>query len=77
MRRCVMMAAVGAAVLLGTPGAAFANGVGGTSDTAGGFVWLGFTHMLLGWDHLLLIAGVVMLAGQVKRAAKLISAFAA
>jgi hydrogenase/urease accessory protein HupE len=77
LRRCVMVAAVGAGVLLGTPGAAFAHGVGGTSDTAGGFVWLGFTHMLLGWDHLLFIAGVVLLAGQVKRAAKLISVFAA
>ncbi|MCW2638499.1 MAG: Hydrogenase/urease accessory protein HupE [Dactylosporangium sp.] len=76
LRRCAVVGAVGAAVLLGLPTAAFAHGIGGTSETASGFVWLGFKHMLAGWDHLLFVAGVVLLAGQVKRAAKLISLFA-
>jgi hypothetical protein len=30
------------------------------------------THMLLGWDHLLFAAGVVLLAGQPRRAASMI-----
>jgi len=41
------------------------------------FVPLGIEHMLLGWDHLLFIAGVVLLAGELVRAAKLISLFVA
>nr|WP_240948207.1 HupE/UreJ family protein [Planosporangium mesophilum] len=76
LRRCAVIGAIAAAVLLGLPGAAFAHGIGGTSETASGFVWLGFKHMLAGWDHLLFVAGVVLLAGKAKRAAKLISLFA-
>jgi hydrogenase/urease accessory protein HupE len=71
-----VIGAIAAAVLLGLPGAASAHGIGGTSETASGFVWLGFKHMLAGWDHLLFVAGVVLLAGKAKRAAKLISLFA-
>jgi hypothetical protein len=41
------------------------------------FVPLGIKHMLLGWDHLLFILGVVILAGNLRRAAKLISLFVA
>ena len=40
------------------------------------FGWLGFTHMLTGWDHLLFIAGVVLLAWHPKRALSLLSLFA-
>ncbi|GAA0522336.1 hypothetical protein Ade02nite_81640 [Paractinoplanes deccanensis] len=40
------------------------------------FGWLGFTHMLTGWDHLLFIAGVVLLAWHPKRALGLLSLFA-
>jgi hypothetical protein len=40
-----------------------------------GFVPLGIEHMLLGWDHILFIGGVVLLAGEWRRAAKLITVF--
>jgi len=41
------------------------------------YVVLGFRHMVGGWDHLLFIAGVVLLAGRVRTAAKLITLFVA
>lgn len=52
----------------------------GITDDAGdrsvlGFVPLGIEHMLLGWDHVLFIGGVVLLAGEWRRAAKLITVF--
>jgi hydrogenase/urease accessory protein HupE len=40
------------------------------------FVGLGLTHMLSGWDHLLFIADVVILAWHPRRAASLLSLFA-
>ena len=40
------------------------------------FVGLGLTHMLTGWDHLLFIAGVVLLAWRPRRSASLLSIFA-
>ena len=54
-----------------------AHGIG---DSAGDksvlqFVPLGIEHMLLDWDHLLFILGVVLLSGNLGRAAKLISVF--
>jgi hydrogenase/urease accessory protein HupE len=67
---------VAVAALVTVPAPAFAHGVGGTSQTVSGFVWLGFRHMLLGWDHLLFVGGVLLLAGDARRAAKLISLFA-
>src|SRR5688500_18195971 len=39
------------------------------------YVWIGFLHMVGGWDHLLFILGVVLIAGALKPAAKLISLF--
>ncbi|WP_328421606.1 HupE/UreJ family protein [Micromonospora sp. NBC_00389] len=69
-----MSALVGMVLVL--PGAAWAHGVGGSSDTVGGFVWLGTKHMLAGWDHLLFVGGILLLAGEIRRAAKLISLFA-
>jgi len=39
------------------------------------YVWIGFWHMVGGWDHLLFILGVVLIAGAIKPAAKLISLF--
>ncbi|MEO3779488.1 HupE/UreJ family protein [Micromonospora sp. B11E3] len=62
--------------LVVAPGVAWAHGVGGSSDTVGGFVWLGTKHMLAGWDHLLFVGGILLLAREVRRAAKLISLFA-
>jgi hydrogenase/urease accessory protein HupE len=52
----------------------------GIADDASGksvaeFVPSGIEHMLLGWDHLLFILAVVLLAGELGRAAKLITVF--
>jgi hydrogenase/urease accessory protein HupE len=72
--------AVVGAILVGALGGmaapASAHGVAGTGGSVASFVWSGFTHMITGWDHLLFIAGIVLLARQVGRAAKLISLFA-
>ncbi len=76
------LAPVCGAVTLGVllaPGGALAHGIGGSArdKSVVEFVPLGIEHMLLGWDHLLFIAGVVLLAGELGRAAKLISLFVA
>ncbi|MEU4778284.1 HupE/UreJ family protein [Micromonospora sp. NPDC023633] len=76
MRQGAIVAGVVAATVLALPGAAWAHGVGGSSETVGGFVWLGTKHMLAGWDHLLFVGGILLLAGEMRRAAKLISLFA-
>ena len=78
--RCTRSAlAVTGAVSLALAGAppASAHGIGGDAATASilGFVGIGIEHMLLGWDHLLFVAGIVLLAGNARRAAKVISAF--
>jgi len=58
-------------------GLANAHGIG--EDAAGRstieYIPLGMEHMLLGWDHLVFIAGVLLLATGLKEAAKLISLF--
>jgi len=56
---------------------ASAHGIGGDAATASvpGFISIGIEHMLLGWDHLLFVAGIVLLAGSPRRGAKVISAF--
>ncbi|WP_433375786.1 HupE/UreJ family protein [Actinoplanes sp. CA-142083] len=55
----------------------FAHGVDATGqESLLAFVELGLTHMLTGWDHLLFIAGVVLLAWHPRRAAGLLSLFA-
>lgn len=41
------------------------------------FVPIGFEHMLLGWDHMLFVVGVVLLAGKPKRASAFLLLFAA
>jgi hypothetical protein len=59
-------------------GPAAAHGISGDASDRStlGFVSVGIEHMLLGWDHLLFVAGVLLLARQMRRAAKLISIFA-
>ena len=75
-RRTATVLAVLVISLVGLPGHAFAHGIGSAAGlNAWQFVPLGIEHMLLGWDHLLFIAGVVLLAGELRRAAKLISVF--
>jgi hydrogenase/urease accessory protein HupE len=59
------------------PGTAVAHGVGGGngSESIPRFVWLGIRHMVGGWDHLLFILGIVLIAGGLRASAKLISLF--
>lgn len=65
------------ALLLALPAAAAAHGLDGEAADKSTleFLPLGIEHMLLGWDHLLFVAGVVLLAGRLDRAAKLITTF--
>ena len=53
-----------------------AHGLTTAADTVPGYIGVGFLHMLTGWDHLLFIAGVVLLAGRLRRAAATLSIFA-
>src|SRR5215216_5008006 len=62
------------------PGAGFAHALFADHDPNRPlleYVWIGFWHMVGGWDHLLFILGVVLLAGSWRSAAKLISLFVA
>ena len=78
--------AVAASLLL--PAAGLAHALFGDSEHAlfgdsdpnrpvASYLWLGFLHMVGGWDHLLFITGVVLIAGTLRSAAKLISLFVA
>lgn len=72
--------ALASAALLALPAAAGAHSLFGNRNPdrpLEDYLSLGFGHMVGGWDHLLFIAGVVLLAGEWKRAAKLISLFVA
>lgn len=73
--RIAPAAALLALVMLPTP--ASAHGIGGDAADASvlGFVPIGIEHMLAGWDHLLFVAGVVLVAREPRLAAKLISLF--
>ena len=72
--------AVFASASLLAPAAAHAHALFGDDDPnrpLWEYLTLGFGHMVGGWDHLLFIAGVVLLAGSWRRAAKLVSLFVA
>ncbi|WP_380168981.1 HupE/UreJ family protein [Jannaschia sp. R86511] len=57
--------------------AAHAHGLRGISnDSPWGFLASGIEHMLLGWDHLLFIAGVLLVSKGWRVAAEMISLFA-
>jgi hydrogenase/urease accessory protein HupE len=76
LRYQAVLLAVAAALAL--PAAAFAHGLVGDFNPnrpVVDYLWLGAKHMLLGWDHLLFIAGVVLFAGGARSAAKLVSIF--
>jgi len=83
MSKCSNARAVAGIALAGSlmaPGAADAHALFADHDPnrpLAEYLWLGFIHMLGGWDHLLFIAGVVLIAGTLKSAAKLISLFVA
>ncbi len=46
---------------------------GGTG--ASGFLWLGFEHILSGWDHLLFLAALLLRGGTLRSILKIITAF--
>ena len=75
----LLFAALTVLTVLASPAPAYAHGIGSdaTDRSILGFLGLGVEHMLLGWDHLLFIGGVVVLAGEWRRAAKLITIFVA
>jgi HupE / UreJ protein/Protein of unknown function (DUF3105) len=76
----VTAAMVTAGVLLASPAAAWAHTLNLDDDPnrpLWKYLWFGFLHMATGWDHLLFILGVVLIAGSVGTAAKLISLFVA
>ena len=63
---------------LAVPTGAYAHGLNVDDDPNRAliqYVILGFEHMALGWDHLLFIIGMVLLAPTAKTAAKLVSLF--
>lgn len=66
-----------AAALVAIPTPAHAHGIGGEAAdlSVWGFIPLGMEHMLLGWDHLAFIAGVLLLARTFKLSLKLITVF--
>ena len=73
-----LLLAVSASLVL--PAAGFAHALFGDSDPnrpIASYLRLGFLHMVGGWDHLLFITGVVLIAGRLRSAAKLISLFVA
>jgi hydrogenase/urease accessory protein HupE len=76
--RGLSAAALATAVALIAPAAAHAHGLSVDDDPNRAliqYVILGFEHMALGWDHLLFIIGMVLLAPNAKTAAKLVSLF--
>lgn len=74
-----ILVAVVATALVALPTPAQAHGIGGEAAdlSVWGFIPLGMEHMLLGWDHLAFIAGVLLLARTFKLSLKLISVFVA
>jgi hydrogenase/urease accessory protein HupE len=74
MTRRLLIVVPVAAIVLGAAGPAQAHNVDATGqESVSAFVGLGLTHMLTGRDHLLFIAGVVLLAWRPRRAAGLLS----
>ena len=77
LRRGTAVTGAALALLLLLPTAASAHGVDGAAGrSVPEFVWLGITHMLLGWDHLRFVAGVALVAGTARRATVHVSLFA-
>lgn len=73
----VGLCAVALVVLAAGPATAHGIGDDAVGKSVPDFVPIGIEHMLLGWDHLLFIVAVVLLAGAARRAAKFVSLFAA
>jgi hypothetical protein len=79
-KRLLVFVVATAGVFLASPAAALAHSLSLDNDPnrpLWKYLWFGFLHMATGWDHLLFILGVVLIAGGVGTAAKLISLFVA
>jgi hydrogenase/urease accessory protein HupE len=76
-RRIRSAALLAAAGVLAAAAPASAHGLGAQDPNRPlpEYLWLGFKHLLAGWDHLLFILAIVLLAGGLWRATKLISLF--
>ncbi|MGJ7442233.1 HupE/UreJ family protein [Aquipuribacter sp. MA13-6] len=75
--RLSTLGAATALLVLVPASAAHAHGLRGISnDSPWGFLASGIEHMLLGWDHLLFIAGVLLVSKGWRTAAEMISLFA-
>ena len=71
-------AIVGAGLALAaSAGSAAAHGLGAQDPDrpVAEYLWLGFKHLVVGWDHLLFLLAIVLLADNLRRAMKLISLF--
>jgi len=78
LRRPIPLVALAGVIALAVAPTAAAHGLpGGDAESVRDFFSLGVRHMLAGWDHLLFILGIVLLAESAGRAAKLISLFVA
>lgn len=78
LARASPLAVVALLALLAVPATAVAHGLVGDFNPNRpviDYLWLGFKHMIMGWDHLLFIAGAVLFASNMKSAAKLVSIF--
>jgi hypothetical protein len=78
-RRIWLAALLALTALLGAAPLAAAHGLGAQDPNRPleEYLWLGFKHLLAGWDHLLFILAIVLLAGGLWRATKLITLFVA
>jgi len=74
IRRSLLPASLGAAlIVLSAPGLVLAHGLHADPNRSLIDLPLGIEHMMLGWDHLLFIVGVVLLGRTLRNAVKLIS----
>src|SRR5215210_4321010 len=76
-RAGVLAAAAILPLILAPVASAHGLGAGDPNRPVPEYLWLGFKHLLAGWDHLLFILAIVLLAGGLWRATKLISLFVA
>lgn len=79
-KQWLVAATVAVGVLAASPAVSYAHSLNLDDDPGRPlwkYLWFGFLHMATGWDHLLFIVGVVLVAGGLGMAAKLISLFVA
>ena len=77
VRSCSVLLLLLLLLLVAVPAPASAHGLGSEDPKrpVGEYLWLGFEHLLAGWDHLLFILAICLVAGSLWRATKLMSLF--